>query len=68
MKMWEIRENDDYRFGRRGNFGMKEHDKSYEEGYEHGFEDGYSKAMKDTFYSHEKDSYRDSYGERRMMR
>ena len=66
MKLWEIREHDDYRFGRRGHYGMKdsESDKSYEEGYEHGYEDGYSKAMKDTFYSHQ----RDSYGERRGMR
>lgn len=66
MKMWEIRENDDYRFGRRGSYGMRDHnDKSFEEGYECGFEDGYSKAMKDTFYSHEE---KDSYGERRGMR
>lgn len=68
MKMWEIRENDDYRFGRRDHFGMKDSDKSYEEGYKHGFEDGYSKAMKETFYSHERDSYREPYGERRGMR
>ena len=67
--MWEIRENEDYRFGRRDGFGMKDHDKSYEEGYKHGYEDGYSKAMKETFYSHERSSYReDPYSERRGMR
>lgn len=64
MKMWEIRENDDYRFGRKGSYGMRDHDKSFEEGYEQGYEDGYSKAMKDTFYSHEKESF----GEKRGMR
>lgn len=67
--MWEIRENEDYRFGRRDGFGMKDYDKSYEEGYKHGYEDGYSKAMKETFYSHERSSYReDPYSERRGMR
>lgn len=76
MKMWEIREDDSYkdgrrsdyrggyRFGRRGSMGMKDSDE-FEEGYELGFEEGYAKAMKDTFYSH---SERDSYGERRMSR
>lgn len=75
MRMWEIREGDSskgsyrddyrdsYRFGKRGHMGMKDED-AYYEGYECGYEDGYAKAMKDTFYSHE----RDSYGERRMSR
>lgn len=52
MRMWEIRENDDYRFGRRSHYD-REHesaDKSYEEGYDQGYTDGYSKAMKETFY------------------
>ena len=71
MRMWEIREGsnhkDDYRgnyrFGRRGSMGMRDED-AYEEGYECGYEEGYAKAMKDAYYSHDKDSY----GERRMSR
>ena len=56
MKMWEIRENDEYRHGHRGMRDRDDYEDSYEEGYERGYKDGYSKAMRETFYYEEKDS------------
>lgn len=49
MRMWEIRENDEYRYGRRGHSDMRDDDMSYDEAYEKGFEDGYAKAMKEVY-------------------
>ena len=65
MRMWEIRENDSYKYGRRGSMsGMRDsEEKAYQEGYECGFEEGYNKAMKEAEYSY---GERGSYGERRM--
>lgn len=54
--MWEIRENDDFRYGRKGSSGMSGmrgyKNDSYEEGYECGFEEGYAKAMKEVEHSY----------------
>lgn len=62
MRMWEIRENESSRYGRRGGTssasGMRSYKSDlYEEGYECGFEEGYEKAMKEMEHS---------YDERRM--
>lgn len=60
MRMWEIRENSDSRYGRKDSSGMSGmrgyKDDSYDDAYDCGFEDGYNKAMKEM---------RHSYGERR---
>lgn len=65
MRMWEIRENDSYKYGRRGSMSgmIDSEEKAYQEGYECGFEEGYDKAMKEAAYSY---GERGSYGERRM--
>ena len=64
--MWEIRENDDYRFGRRGGMmGYKDPEEAaYYEGYKCGYDEGFAKAMKESYSYGEKSSY----GEKRMMR
>ena len=53
-RMWEIREHDGSRYGRK--MGMRD-DKSVEEAYECGYEDGYEAAMEETKYG-ERSSYR----------
>lgn len=73
MKMWEIRESNEYpshfgyKRGSRGSMGMRSSDDElYYEGYECGYEEGYRKAMKEAkrYYSEDESSY----GERRMMK
>ena len=52
--MWEIRENDGSKYGRR--MGMRD-EKSLEEAYDCGYEDGYEAAMEEFKYG-ERSSYR----------
>lgn len=55
--MWEIRENEGFKYGHRKNYGMRHIE--VDEAYECGYEDGYREAMKEA----EK-----HFGERRSMR
>lgn len=62
MRMWEIRENDESRYGHR--FGTRNRNASeIDEAYECGYEEGYRKAMKEA-----ESYYGQQYNERRPYR
>lgn len=71
MRMWEIREGYDPRYGEdyESGYGMRDHSakKAYEMGYEEGCEEGYEKAMRKMggFGMRDDDDDEDMWGERR---